>query len=1135
MFQLGNLNKLKETVEKNIKFDSSEGKMFSLSQNVRDQVLVPLFKWIIPLSAGVKGFGRRSKVAYWYINRLLVLREMRGLDTLVKQLKSDHVALQRAAAGNPMSSLRELEPELSLWKLTSAGYPIIIKKLDPRSYTLLRKGDPIELKFWLTLFGLYRILSCTPKLKLKSITEPFSGDPQGLALIEDYAKSFNPFLSLSPFRIIKDNWTGASEVWNYYSDLVSGNLVKRVGKVELRKLNSAGPNTNPSYLGLFEDAKHIVNSNMFNHFKDYLNKLGIKETSPMIRSNAECKDTFISRISHASSLSREFTPEEKTKMRLGKLSPKLEAAGKIRIFAIVDSWTQSLLSPLHKVLFSILRMIPNDGTFEQNDSVNRLITKIKESNLSKVYSFDLSAATDRLPISLQSHILDTLLGIKDIGKAWANILVDREYVLLRNKSLNISPQTIRYAVGQPMGALSSWAMLAITHHWILQYCNRKVLHNEVLRLTAEGFQGDCKEEAIRTLKWERWSTAYEILGDDLVILDEKLAAQYLEVCQLLGVEINLSKSIQSTNGSFEFAKRTVIKGEDVSGVCWKQFLDYGSLPTVVNTLLQYTASCKKVSINSLLVAVSRQGIFWSKTLQSKKRAWERLEFSLIAMLSHYTSRGIVPFSWFAAWMMDPEGKSKDLLPVQQTIRYLNQIKETLCRSNILISSPKAPTKLNLSETDSKGPLSNWNKRIQLWGRISKLYCNKAIGQLYYNFLGQDRRLNQVADGNNAGLLGQGFNRIIPGPEPSGLSLFSFRRGERLIVSVFLPGWKIYKFTVDPRKEFTSLSFQGIQQVEPWSIPCPLLPCPLENPDEVKEWLLNTWYPELCSKLDDYSDSETLSPMFSEEGVFEQGPVQLNITLDDQQLFIEQLMFIWDSYFSLVSEKLRNVHDGLRCYYDKYQRTGTAFDGWISTDTVKELIESQETINLLSMDCDFSNKKSKPGLDQFIPKEFESFKESILLDKQKVGALGEDYLDKVNIKNMLSPGHRWYVTADTLPRSESLFGDNRMYQSFNGNVTEEALEQYAELRGIKIEDISLEDFYLWAYQESGIQDSFDEIETYEEGDQIITLTTKKEPKDADPEWGWRTENISKTNSDNAERRFSTKLSWDDRTVSEDHED
>lgn len=31
------------------------------------------------------------------------------------------------------------------------------------------------------------------------------------------------------------------------------------------------------------------------------------------------------------------------------------------------------------------------------------------------------------------------------------------------------PEYIRYAVGQPMGALSSWAMLALTHHFIVQY------------------------------------------------------------------------------------------------------------------------------------------------------------------------------------------------------------------------------------------------------------------------------------------------------------------------------------------------------------------------------------------------------------------------------------------------------------------------------------------------------------------------------------------------------------------------------------------------------------------------------------------------------------------------------------------
>lgn len=32
---------------------------------------------------------------------------------------------------------------------------------------------------------------------------------------------------------------------------------------------------------------------------------------------------------------------------LGQLSTKKEAAGKIRVFALVDIWTQSVLKPLH--------------------------------------------------------------------------------------------------------------------------------------------------------------------------------------------------------------------------------------------------------------------------------------------------------------------------------------------------------------------------------------------------------------------------------------------------------------------------------------------------------------------------------------------------------------------------------------------------------------------------------------------------------------------------------------------------------------------------------------------------------------------------------------------------------------------
>lgn len=91
---------------------------------------------------------------------------------------------------------------------------------------------------------------------------------------------------------------------------------------------------------------------------------------------------------------------------LGKLAYKEEAAGKVRVFAIVDSWTQSLLSGLNTFLFDILKDIPQDGTFDQGRPLELLQGR---ADWSEVYSFDLSAATDRLPIDLQVQILSFLI------------------------------------------------------------------------------------------------------------------------------------------------------------------------------------------------------------------------------------------------------------------------------------------------------------------------------------------------------------------------------------------------------------------------------------------------------------------------------------------------------------------------------------------------------------------------------------------------------------------------------------------------------------------------------------------------------------------------------------------------------
>lgn len=59
--------------------------------------------------------------------------------------------------------------------------------------------------------------------------------------------------------------------------------------------------------------------------------------------------------------------------QIGKLGLKEEAAGKVRVFAMVECWTQWLLGPLHEYMFSKLSSLPTDGTFDQLAPVNRLI------------------------------------------------------------------------------------------------------------------------------------------------------------------------------------------------------------------------------------------------------------------------------------------------------------------------------------------------------------------------------------------------------------------------------------------------------------------------------------------------------------------------------------------------------------------------------------------------------------------------------------------------------------------------------------------------------------------------------------------------------------------------------------------
>lgn len=161
------------------------------------------------------------------------------------------------------------------------------------------------------------------------------------------------------------------------------------------------------------------------------------------------------------------------------------------------------------------------------------------------YGYDLSAATDRLPIDLQVAILSPIIGAK-AASLWAQLLVGREYILKADSSAvkqGLDDEVLKYSVGQPMGALSSFNMLAVTHHFLVQLAYRYTL-------PLEG----------RFSSGVKWYDGYEITGDDVVIFSHEVATQYLSIMKDIGVPINESKSVCATVPFVEYLKVSTLGG-----------------------------------------------------------------------------------------------------------------------------------------------------------------------------------------------------------------------------------------------------------------------------------------------------------------------------------------------------------------------------------------------------------------------------------------------------------------------------------------------------------------------------------------------------------------------------------------------
>ena len=105
-----------------------------------------------------------------------------------------------------------------------------------------------------------------------------------------------------------------------------------------------------------------------------------------------------------------------------------------------------------------------------------------------------------------------------------------------------------YRIGQGIGLYSSWAMIALTNHCLVRYSAMTVGYKTFVD--------------------------YLVLGDDIVIADEKVAGAYSDLIKSIGMEISIPKSVLPKGGlrGCEFASRLFVSGIEVGPLPVGQFL-----------------------------------------------------------------------------------------------------------------------------------------------------------------------------------------------------------------------------------------------------------------------------------------------------------------------------------------------------------------------------------------------------------------------------------------------------------------------------------------------------------------------------------------------------------------------------------
>lgn len=222
---------------------------------------------------------------------------------------------------------------------------------------------------------------------------------------------------------------------------------------------------------------------------------------------------------------------------VGSISFIQEAGYKLRAVANPSRVVQHVLEPLKGFLSSVLRSVEEDCTFDQDRGVSWCQNQLLSGK--RLHSIDLSDATNLFPFEIQTAVLVSIQRFLPKGDDKEAFQQLRNVFFTASKGMWRMPDgsSLSFTKGQPLGLGPSFFLFALSHHMVLKSLN-----------------GTGK---------------YVILGDDIVISDDDLAAKYRSLMSEIGCSISEDKSISSQQIA-EFASRLIRPTDVLRQWKWRQ-------------------------------------------------------------------------------------------------------------------------------------------------------------------------------------------------------------------------------------------------------------------------------------------------------------------------------------------------------------------------------------------------------------------------------------------------------------------------------------------------------------------------------------------------------------------------------------